>query len=623
MTTAQALPQRGIFQNQHQQRFFSTKEDGDKQTPLEVEVQPEEEPVVESPFKPEPIISGTESKEFKAETRKLLDIVAKSIYTDKEVFIRELLSNCSDALEKQRFAFTSGQETPEAGSDELAISIATNSKERTITIFDSGIGMSRDEVVENLGTIAKSGSQAFVEQMSEDLNAENAGEQIIGQFGVGFYSSFVVSDHVEVFSKTSKSEKGVRWVSDGAGSYEVSDVDNLDFNRGMKIILKLLPASREFSQELVVEKIVKKFSQFISYPIKINGQTVNSLGAVWYREKRDVTVDEYERFYEGLASTKIPYRYMLHYSTDVPLAIKAVMYIPSSHSERQGLMAEPMLVHLYSRKVLIKEKCGELLPNYLRFVKGVVDCEDLPLNISRENYQDSGLISKLRNVLTRRVIKLIDDEAKRDPEKYKKWYADFNQFLKEGIAVDQENKDAIFRLLRFVSRKNGASELMSLDDYVKEMKEGQEKIYFVVNPHFDAALKSPYMEPFKDTDIDVLVLTNNVDEILFQQNTDWKGKKFVNIESSYEEIAKDIGKKSEEDSLARSRIPEDDITPFCLWLKNDLKDSIGKVTISKRLKDTPAILTGQMSSSMRVMLQMMEAQGQAPDPAALQKAAQD
>lgn len=240
-------------------------------------------------------------------------------------------------------------------------------------------------------------------------------------------------------------------------------------------------------------------------------------------------------------------------------------------------------------------------------MKGVVDCEDLPLNISRENYQDSGLISKLRNVLTRRVIKLIDDEAKRDSEKYKRWYGEFSQFLKEGIAVDAENKEALFRLLRFVSRGNGASELMSLDDYVKEMKEGQEKIYFIVNPVYDAALRSPYMEPFKDTDIDVLVLTNNVDEILFQQSTDWKGKKFVNIESSYEEIAKDIGKKSAEDSIARSRIPEEDITTFCLWLKNDLKDSIGKVTISKRLKDTPAILTGQMSSSMRVMMQMMEA----------------
>ena len=252
-------------------------------------------------------------------------------------------------------------------------------------------------------------------------------------------------------------------MSDGCGTFEVSDVDNLDFERGTRIVLKLTPESREFSQETIVEKVCKKFSQFIAYPIKLNGQTINSLGAIWYREKRDVTVDEYERFFEQLANTKIPYKYMIHYSTDVPLAIKAVLYIPSSHNERQGLTQEAMDIHLYSRKVLIKEKCQELLPHYMRFVKGVVDCEDLPLNISRENYQDSGLISKLRNVLSRRVIKLIDDEAKRDPEKYKKWYGDFQMFLKEGIASDMENKEALFRLLRFETRLGKAKEYNSIE----------------------------------------------------------------------------------------------------------------------------------------------------------------
>ncbi len=208
-----------------------------------------------------PIISGQETKEFKAETRKLLDIVAKSIYTDKEVFIRELLSNCSDALEKQRFAYTSGQKSPQAGDDELEIMITTNSKERTITLHDTGVGMTRDEIVDNLGTIAKSGSAAFMEKMNNDAGFDSsASEQIIGQFGVGFYSSFVVSDHVEVYSKSDEASQGVRWVSDGLGSYEVSDVDNLDFKRGTKIIIKLLPESREFSQDIMVEKIIKKFS---------------------------------------------------------------------------------------------------------------------------------------------------------------------------------------------------------------------------------------------------------------------------------------------------------------------------------------------------------------------------
>ena len=267
-------------------------------------------------------------------------------------------------------------------------------------------------------------------------------------------------------------------------------------------------------------------------------------------------------------------------------------------------------MHLYSRKVLIKEKCQELLPHYLRFVKGVVDCEDLPLNISRENYQDSGLIAKLRNVLSRRIIKMLDDEAKRDPEKYKKWYNDFGMFIKEGIAVDSENKDALFKLLRFESRNGKAREFKSLEDYIAAMQPGQEKIYFLVNPNFDLAVKSPFLEPFRGSKIDVLILSNNVDEILFQQNGDFKGKRFINVESSYDEISKDLGKGVEDEVLARGKIPEEDITPFCLWVKNELSGLIGKVQISRRLKDTPAIMSGQMSSSMRLMMQMMEQNGQ-------------
>jgi HSP90 family molecular chaperone len=210
------------------------------------------------------------------------------------------------------------------------------------------------------------------------------------------------------------------------------------------------------------------------------------------------------------------------------------------------MMQEQAETHLYSRKVLIKEKCKDLLPHYLRFVKGVVDCEDLPLNISRENYQDSSLIKKLSNVLTRRVLKQIDDEAKRDPEKYMKWYNDFQNFIKEGMAIDHENKDAIFRLLRFNSRNGKKSDMLSLDQYIEGMKEGQEKIYFVVNPSFEMAMNSPFMEPFKGSDLDVMVLTNNVDEIIFQQNGNYKNKRFVNIESSYEEISKDLGKDLEQ-----------------------------------------------------------------------------
>jgi TNF receptor-associated protein 1 len=326
-----------------------------------------------------------------------------------------------------------------------------------------------------------------------------------------------VADSVEVFSRNAQGQ-GVRWVSDGSGEYEVSTVDNLDFTRGTKIVLKLKPESREFAREAEVEKILRKYSLFITYPIKLNGQLINNLQAIWYRDKREVTEDEYERFFEHLANTKIPYKFKLHYSTDVPLAIKALFYIPGQHSERMGLTQETGGMHLYCRKVLIKENCQELLPSYLRFVKGVVDCEDLPLNISRETYQDSALIAKLRNVVTRRVLKLLEDELKRDASRYDAWFDQFNQFLKEGLMMDSENKEALMKLMRYPASFTDSKSLISMDDYVKKMKAGQEKIYYVSAPNKEAALGNPFMEPFKGTDAPpVLIVTNNVDEICFQQ----------------------------------------------------------------------------------------------------------
>jgi len=421
--------------------------------------------------------------------------------------------------------------------------------------------------------------------------AQDAGtnaESIIGQFGVGFYSSFIVSDIVEVFTKQ-EGKPGVRWVSDGSGKFEVDDVANLGFERGTKIVCKLKPECRQFSKELEVEKILKKYSLFITYPIKLNGNVINSLQAIWYRDKRDVTEDEYERFFEHVAQSKIPYKWKLHYSTDVPLAIKAIFYIPSTHQERMGMQQEDLQMNLYCRKVLIKENCRELLPGYLRFVKGVVDCEDLPLNISRETYQDSSLIAKLRNVMTRRVLKMLEDEQKRDPEKYAKWFDEFSNFFKEGLTTDSENKEALLKLMRYNCTFQEAS--CSLEDYVKHMKQGQNKIYFLVSQDKNAALTNPFMEPFKDTDVPVLILSNNVDELCFQQTGDFKGHKFVNIETSYEEIQKDLGKK-EADNTGKEGVPEDDITNFSLWLKHELQPYVGKVTISKRLQGSPAIIFG-------------------------------
>lgn len=474
--------------------------------------------------------------------------------------------------------------------------------------------MTREEIMDNLGTIAKSGSQEFMRKLQNGqgkADSQQALDSIIGQFGVGFYSTFIVADSVEVLSKNAGAAEGVRWVSDGSGEYEVSTVENLDFARGTRITLKLKAESREFAREAEIDKILRKYSLFITYPIKLNGQLVNNLQAIWYRDKREVTEDEYERFFEHLANTKIPYKFKLHYSTDVPLTIKALFFIPAAHSERMGMMQETPSLHLYCRKVLIKEKCQELLPGYLRFVKGVVDCEDLPLNISRETYQDSALIAKLRNVVTRRVLKMLEDEMKRDPVKFDAWFADFNQFLKEGLMMDSENKEPLLKLMRYHSTFQDGKEMVGLDDYVKKMKAGQQKIYYVTAATKEMAMQNPFMEPFRSAGAEappVLILVNNVDEVCLQQIGEYRGHRFTNIETAYEEISKDIGPSTQQQQPPQGgkSLPEEDVVTFSLWLKNELQKNVGKVTISKRLRDQPAILYGQMSSSMRMVMSMME-----------------
>lgn len=540
---------------------------------------------------------NSEKHEFKAETKKLLDIVAKSIYTDKEVFIRELMSNASDALEKQRIYEVSGK--AEMKDIPLEISIFTNEKERSITIFDHGIGMTKDEVIDNLGTIAKSGSQNFVKALQDEAVT---GESIIGQFGVGFYSSFIVADSVEVVSKSDQG-KPVRWISDGSGDYEVAEMDTCDFNRGTRVTMYLKPEDKVFSKASEVNKILKKHSLFISYPIKLNGEVVNSLQAIWYRSKSEVNDDEYDKFYENLANTKVPYRYMIHYSTDVPLSIKALLYIPGSNAEKFGQQQEASDLHLYSRKVLIKQKCSELLPHYFRFVKGVVDCEDLPLNISRENYQDSNLIAKLRSTLSRRVIKLLEDEAKKDPERYLKWYNEFQNYLKEGLSVDRDLAAQILKLMRYHSTKSEG--YIDLDEYIASMKPNQKNIYFIVtnNPN-TKNVSSPFIEPFIKSNVPVIVLPNHIDEVCLRNVNEYKGLKFVNIESNFDEVAGDLDEKIEHDKQAG--IPEAEITPFSLWLKSELTPTISKVTISKRLANAPAVIVGQVSSSLRAMLAMVD-----------------
>jgi TNF receptor-associated protein 1 len=554
---------------------------------------------------PELVQTNKENLGFKAETKKLLDIVTHSLYTDKEIFLRELLSNASDALEKQRFLEVTGKLN--MIGEPLYISITTNEKNKTVTIYDSGVGMTREEMIDNLGTIAKSGTQNFLKSYKDAQSQGSSNESLIGQFGVGFYSSFIVGDTVEVTSKPQDSTKAYHWVSDGNGEFQISDVENCDFKRGTKVVIHLKSECRDFCRPTEIQKIIKKYSNFISYTIKLNGETTNNIQAIWYREKKDVTADEYQKFFEMIANTKMNYKYLMHFSSDVPLDIKALLYIPTSSMEKYGVTEENTGLALYSRKILIKQKCTELLPNYLRFVRGVVDCADIPLSISRESYQDSNLIFKLKVLITKRILKKLEDEMKADPDTYDKWFEEFQQNIREGVFSDHDNAENLLKLLRFKS--TFSSRKVNLDDYIGKMKKGQEKIYYCVVGLESDIESNVFLENYKGTDLPILISQNPLDEVLFKNKSQFKNFKFVNIENETDEF---LDTYKQDNSSAINKLPEEDISAFTLWIKNELEPFVTKVSLSKRLKDTPLLVTSNISSHMKTMMAMMNPDNKDP-----------
>mmetsp|Transcript_41402 Transcript_41402/g.43323 ORF Transcript_41402/g.43323 Transcript_41402/m.43323 type:complete len:742 (+) Transcript_41402:1-2226(+) len=555
---------------------------------------------------PEIVSSNKESKIFKAETKKLLDIVTHSLYTDKEIFLRELLSNCSDALEKQRYLETSGKLT--MSGDPLFISINTNEKTKTISIYDSGVGMTREEMIDNLGTIAKSGTQNFVSQMKSSGSSTN--ESLIGQFGVGFYSSFIVGDQVEVISKPQTDSKASQWVSDGSGEFQISDVENPGFSRGTKIIIHLKPECRDFCRGAEIIKIAKKHSNFISYSIKVNGEKINDVQAIWYRDRKEITKEEYQRFYEVVNNgSKLPYKYLLHFTSDTPLEIKSIVFIPSTNAEKFGMPEEHQGLSLYSRKVLIKQKCGELLPRFLRFVKGVIDCADIPLSISRESYQDSNLIYKLKTVITKRILKRLEDEMKNNPEDYDAWFEDFKAFLKEGLLSEKDSEEILLRLQRFKCSLTGSSQNIGIEQYIEKMLKNQNKIYYYVSAADKGEIEgNVHIEQFEGTDLPILFSSDPVDEMIFRQINQYKDFKFLNIESESDDF---LDKLRSEKGETVNKLPESDISPYTLWLKNELEPYVGKVTVSKRLNNVPLLVSSETSANMKGFMAMMN---QSADP---------
>jgi molecular chaperone HtpG len=534
---------------------------------------------------------------FQAEVRQLLDIVIHSIYTDKEIFVRELVSNASDALEKMRLKQLTENDVFESDR-ELGIEITTDEEAKTLTISDSGIGMTQDELVENLGTIAHSGTKAFLEKIKEkgDSNAD-----VIGQFGIGFYSAFMAADKVDVISRSwEKDSEGHVWSSDGASGYDIESAP--DAQRGCSIVIHLKEDMEEFAKEDRIKQILEKYSNFVSFPISLNGEHINKVEALWMKNKKEISDEQYSEFYKFTAHAFDEPRYTMHFSADAPLSINALLFTPTENTEIFGMGQMEPGVALYCRKVLIDAKPDKLLPEWLRFLRGVIDSEDLPLSISRETMQDSALVQKLNGLITKRYLKFLAKEAKNDPEKYADFYQKFSKFLKEGIATSFEHQEQLAGLLRFESSMTEAGKQTSFAEYLDRAKDDQENIYYLTGISREAIESGPYLEAFKARGLEVCFFTEGIDQYVMDALPEFKGKKLVCADR--EEIELDeVDTKGR--ALAKKKTEE-----LIEFLTDELSERIAKVESSGRLVDSPVAALTPKDAPNAQMRAMMKAMGQ-------------
>ena len=533
---------------------------------------------------------------FQAEIQQLLDLVVHSLYTDKEIFLRELISNASDAMEKLRH-IEATEKNIHQPTLPLEIHITTDEEAKTLTIADYGIGMSHDELVKNLGTIAHSGTKSFLKAVKEGGGSP---ANMIGQFGVGFYSAFMVADLVSVSSRAWHADSPeLIWTSDGKTGYEIEETSGLD--RGSKIVLQLKEDCFEFASEARIKHLIETYSNFVGFPILLNGTRINEVEALWLKNKSEISDEEYKDFYQFACKAWDEPSYRLHFAADAPLAINALIFAPSENPERMGFSKAEPAVALYSRKVLIDPAPKELLPDWMRFMKGVVDSADIPLNISRETMQDSALIRKLGAVISKRVIKMFEKEAEADPEKYRAFYRKFDRFFKEGVATDHTNRDALAKLLRFESSLTDSGAVCGFADYVSRMKDGQESIYYLVGPNRDQIENSPYLEAFKARGLEVVYFTDAVDEYVVDSLGTFDGKKLVSVRHGGVEL-------DDQAAEGESLTPEQ-TTALCEFLKQELGDRVTSVSSGKRLVENPVIAlvpADGMSPQMRQMMKAMD-----------------
>jgi len=549
-------------------------------------------------------MSQPEQHSFQAEIQQLLSIVIHSLYTDREVFVRELVSNAADACEKLRFLQASGQSP--TGDSGPSIAITANEAESTLTIADTGIGMNRDELVQNLGTIAHSGTKAFLKALAEQQKPDT---RLIGQFGVGFYSAFMVAKQVTVVTRSQAAgSEGWKWTSEGGNGYTLESAP--DAAPGTQITLSLKDEAKEFAQAGNLERIVKRYSNFVAFPLELDGKRVNTVQAIWARSKNEVKEEEYKEFYEYLAHDNEPPKYRLHFTADAPIAIQALLFVPSRSLEMPGMVRQESEVHLYCRKVLIESKPKGLLPEWLRFVRGVVDSEDLPLNVSRERMQDSDLMRKLSKALTNRFLKHLAEEAEKDATAYDGFYSEYHRFLKEGVLSDWENQAALAKLVRYESSATEAGKKTSMADYVKRMPEGQKDIYYLLAKDRAAAEASPYFEVFRARKFEVLFVDDPIDEFVMDRLREFDSKSITAAEKAELDV---------EDASKEGALSDDEATSLAGWLKLTLGEAVHEVRSSKRLVDSPVVALDSdkyMTASMRRTLKSMGRDAMAGEDAA-------
>jgi len=544
---------------------------------------------------------------FQTEVRQLLQLMIHSLYSNKEIFLRELISNASDAADKLRFEALASPELL-ADDTDLGISIEVDKKARTLTVVDNGIGMSRDELIDNLGTIAKSGTAEFLQQMTGDKKHD---AHLIGQFGVGFYSTFIVADKVSVETRRAglDADAAVRWESAGEGEFTIENIEREE--RGTRVTLHLKEDEAEFAESFRIESLIRKYSDHIGFPVSLTAigeedaetKVVNSATALWTRARSEVTEDEYKEFYKHLSHDFADPLTWSHNRVEGKREYTSLLYVPGAAPFDMWNREAPRGLKLYVQRVFIMDDAEQFLPLYLRFVKGVVDSSDLPLNISRELLQQNPDLAAMRGALTRRVLDMLKKVAG-DKEGYQKFWGEFGQVLKEGLVEDHANKDKLAKLLRFATTHNGNdTQDQSLDDYLQRAKDGQDKIYYILAENYATAVASPHIEQLRSRGIEVLLLTDRIDAWLTDSLTEFEGKALVDVAREALDIPEE-GDQKAEDKL------NDEHKSLLEKIQGALSERVEAVNVSRRLVDSPACVVASDQDLNPQVRRMLEASGQ-------------